>query len=135
MERPSEQLSSMPSSVHLPVTIIATDEAKVDGSWLAAELSRLQDNDDVFSDDFHQNIIFCRKLPSVFNQRSQLDQTAVKLLEEIGTIHYGFAEFQSWLPGPYFIKDRILYEAWRLYPDITEAFYFSTVPDPEDPNQ
>lgn len=124
----------MPSSVHLPVTIIASDEAKVDGSWLAAELSRLQDDDDVFSDDFHSNIIFCRKSPSVANQSPQLDQTAVKLLEEIGTTHHGFVGFQSWLPGPYFIKDRILYEAWRLYPDFTEAFYFSTIPDPENPN-
>lgn len=117
------------------MTIIASDEAKVDGSWLAAELSRLQDNDDVFSDDFHSNIIFCRKSPPVANQHLQLDRTAVELLEEIGTTYHGFAGFQSWLPGPYFIKDRILYEAWRLYPDDAEAFYFSTIPDPDDPNQ
>lgn len=125
----------MPSSVHLPMTIIACDEARISGSWLRAEFSRLQDNDDVFSDDFHSNIIFCCKSPSVADQRPQLDKTAVELLEEIGTTYHGFAGFQSWPPGPYFIKDGILYEAWKLYPDDAEAFYFSTVPDPDVPDQ
>ena len=116
------------------MTVIVSDEAKIDGSWLAAELSRLQDNDDVFSDDFHSNIIFCCRSPSVANQCPQLDQTAVQLLKDIGTTHHEFAGVQSWLSGPYFILNRILHEAWKLYPDDSEAFYSSTIPDPEDPN-
>lgn len=117
------------------MTIIASDEAKIYGPWLAAELSRLQDSDDVFSIDFHLNIIFCRRSPAVANRGQQLDQTAVKLLEEIGTRHHEFAGVQSWIPGPYFTLDGILHEAWKLYPDVAEAFYFSTIPDPDDPNQ
>lgn len=118
-----------------PVTIIASDEAKIDGPWLAAELSRLQDADDVFSDDFHSNIIFCCRSPAVAKQGQRLSQTAVKLLQEIRTTRYEFAGSQSWISGPYFSLNGILYEAWKLYPDNAEAFYFSTVPDPDDPNQ
>ena len=65
----------------------------------------------------------------------QLDQAALKLLEEIGTRHHEFLGVQSWPPGPYFIRDGKLYEAWRLFPDDAEAFYLSTVPDPEDPKR
>ena len=89
----------------------------------------------MFSDDFRSNIIFCCRSSVVANLGQQLDQTAVELLEEMKTKHHEFAGVQSWTSGPYFFLDGILYEAWKLYPDIAEAFYFSTVPDPDDPNQ
>lgn len=59
----------------------------------------------------------------------------MELLRGMGEICYEFAGVQSWKSGPYFSLNEILYEAWRLYPDNAEAFYLSTVPDPEDPNQ
>ena len=117
------------------MTVIARDEVIIDGPWLAAEFSRLQDADDVFSDDFHSKIIFCCSTPAVANQRQRLDQAAMKLLDEMGTVDCRFMGVQSWLSGPYFSQSGILYEAWKLYPDNAEAFYFSTVPDPNDPNQ
>ena len=116
------------------MTVIACDEATIEGSWLETELSRLQNGDDVFSDDFYLNIIFCCRSSPVAHQDPQLDQAAVKLLKEIGTLHHVFVGIQSWPAGPYFILAGILYEAWRLFPDDAEAFYFSTVPDPDDPN-
>ena len=131
----SEDLPSHLSSIFLPVTIIASDEAKIERSWLEAELSRLQDEDDVFSNDFHLNMIFCCRSSSVARQRQQLDESAVKLLEELGTTRHEFVGFRPWLPGPYFISAGILYEAWKLFPDDAEAFYYSTIPDPEEPNQ
>ena len=115
------------------MTIIVSDEAKIECSWLKAELSRLQDGDDVYSDDFHLRMIFCCRSSSV--ARQQLDEAALKLLKELGTVHHDFVGVQPWLPGPYFISAGILYEAWKLFPDDAEAFYFSTVPDPEEPNQ
>ena len=116
------------------MTVIASDEVTIEGSWLEAELSRLQTGDDVFSDDFHLNIIFFCRSTSVARQRPQLDQAALKLLEKVGTRHHAIVGVQSWPPGPYFILAGILYEAWKLFPDDAEAFYFSTVPDPDDPN-
>ena len=124
----------MPRSEFSPVTIIASDEATIEGSWLEAELSRLQDGDDVLSDDFHLNIMFCCRSSLVAHQGPQLDQAALNLLEDIGTQHHEFVGVQSWPAGPYFILAGILHEAWKLFPDDAEAFYFSTVPDPDDPN-
>ena len=68
-------------------------------------------------------------------QHQQLDETALKLLKELGTTHHEFVGVRPWLSGPYFISAGIIYEAWKLFPDDAEAFYFSTVPDPDDPNQ
>lgn len=107
----------------------------IDGPWLAAEISKLQDADDVFSEEFLSNIVFCCRSPRVAEQGQQLDQTALQALEEIGTMNYKFAGVQSWISAPYFSRVGIFYEAWKLYPDNAEAFYFSTVPDPNDPNQ
>lgn len=117
------------------MTIIASDEVQIDGPWLAAELSRLQESDDVFADEFHSNMIFCCRSPAVAKQGQRLDQTAVKLLEKTGTMRWEFAGAQSWVSGPYFFLNGLLHEAWKLFPDNAEAFYFSTVPDPDDPNQ
>ena len=117
------------------MTIIASDEVTIDRSWLAAELSRLQDDDDVFSDDFHSIIIFCCRSSAVVHEPQRLDPTALELLGEMGTMHYPFVGAQPWKSGPYFCLNGNIYEAWKLYPDDAEAFYFSTVPDPDDPNQ
>ena len=116
------------------MTIIVSDVATIEGSWLETELSRLQNGDDVFSDDFFLNIIFCCRSSLVAHQRRQLDQAALKLLEDIGTMHHEFVGVRSWPAGPYFVLAGMLYEAWKLLPDNAEAFYFSTVPDPDDPN-
>ena len=118
----------------MPVTIIASDEATITGPWLAEEFSKLK-ADDVFSDDFHSNIIFCCRSPVGAAQSLQLDHAAEKLLEERSTVHRDFVGARSWNPGPYFSLNGNIYEAWKLYPDNAEAFYFSTVPDPDDPNQ
>ena len=116
------------------MTLIASDEVTIEGSWLEKELSRLRNGDDVFSEDFYLNIIFCCRSSAVVHQRPQLDQAALKLLEEMGTQHHEFVGVRTWPAGPYFILDGRLYEAWKLFPDGAEAFYFSIVPDPNDPN-
>ncbi len=118
----------------MPVTIIASDEATIAGSWLAAEFSKLK-VDDVFSDDFHSHIIFCCRSPVMAAQPLQLDQAAEELLEKMSNLRREFVGARSWNSGPYFSLNGNIYEAWKLYPDNAEAFYFSTVPDPGDPNQ
>lgn len=117
------------------MTIIARDEAIIDGPWLATELSSLQDADDVFCEEFLTNIIFCCRSPRVAEQGQQLDQTALRLIEERGNMKHMFAGAQSWITAPYFSRNGIFYEAWKHYADNSEAFYLSTISNPDDPNQ
>lgn len=58
------------SNQHLPVTVIASEVAKIDGSWLAQELGKLE-NDDVFSVDFLSTVVFCCKTLSVSHHKTK----------------------------------------------------------------
>ena len=120
------------------MTVFALPEPRIDLSTLVQEIERLLKNDDVFTNDFLSNVIFCYRLSTAggLYPEQYLKPAAQTWLENAQHVNsFEFAGAQSWPSGPYFVSDGVLHQAWKLYPDDTEAFYVSVVPDPEDPNQ
>ena len=115
------------------MTVLATSKPRIDFFSLVDTLKML-DEDDVFTDDFCSNIILCQTSATPIKQ--YLEQSTEAWLRSARNMKsFEIAGAQSWPSGPYFVSDGILYQAWRLYPDETEAFYFGTVPDPDDPSR
>ena len=117
-----------------PVTVIASDDARIKDSWLLDELIRLEISDDVFSNDFLNHIIFCCRLSEVTTQDQWHDDTVAQILCDRGVKYQDFAGSRDWPSGPYFLSSNVLYQAWKLYPDTSEAFSCSAIPDPGSPD-
>ena len=120
------------------MTVFVLPEPGINLSTLVKELERLLKNDDVFTNAFLSNVIFCYKssVAGGLYPEQHLEPAAQTWLENVLHVNsFEFAGAQSWLSGPYFVSGGVLHQAWKLYPDDTEAFYASVVPDPEDLNQ
>jgi hypothetical protein len=96
---------------------------------LEEEIAKFESQDDVFSRDFLSEVVFTHGLSSSSTIETELDVEVLGLLKSYGVSQYHFQGAQIWPAGPYFSDGSNLLEAWKLYPDTSEAFYLATVPD------
>ena len=113
-----------------PCTIISSMDGNIGVDDIEKAITGFLEDDDVYSVDFASNIIiqtlrqltsekrvqtgFCKSLgPDI---KLQLEYSKVDFLEDLLP------------PGPYFVYGNGIYEAWRLYPDVLDAFQITFVP-------
>ena len=115
-----------------PCTIISSIDGNVCLDDIEKTITSFLEVDDVYSLDFASNIIiqtqtlgrsasktrihkrFCERFG--LHIKPQLEYTKVDSLEDL-------------LPsGPYFVHGNAIHEAWRLYPDLLDAFQITFMP-------
>jgi hypothetical protein len=89
--------------------------------------------DDVFSSKFLRAVII---VTAVY--REDLDDEfksfmSSKGCKDIFIVQLEDPDIGSLNEGPYFYNSRGLFSAWRLFPDVQEAFVLSVIPSQSDP--
>ncbi len=90
-------------------------------------ISEFLAKDDVFNPDFLQVVLIAQ----ADSTEVSLEQSAIESLKKYGMQRWEYVGSQSWKAGPYFADGDNLYQAWKLYPDTSEAFYLTTIPNTE----
>lgn len=84
--------------------------------------------DDVFRPEFLEEIILTE-----VEGPARLTKDAAKLINDLGTRRVSFYSSDESKPapppGPYFVINGVLLEAWKLFDDVNEAFMSSLRPD------
>ncbi|KAM5354323.1 hypothetical protein ACJ41O_000972 [Fusarium nematophilum] len=113
-----------------PCTLLNWQGRILDAHRLNQTLQGFADTDDVWSRDF----INCAILQTTDHLLS-LSQESENVLRSLGAkyiFQVRLAHQSERLPeGPYFLDYGTLYEAYRLYPDTSQAFIIATIPAAE----
>ncbi|KAL6879311.1 amidase signature enzyme [Trichoderma novae-zelandiae] len=114
----------------IPVTLLTTSEINGD---LEGILDLFATVDDVFQPDFGSIVV---EKPEKDQQASGLDRDldsrgrSVFVLRSTGAGEEArAAAFEDLPSGPYFLHGPNLYQAWRLYDDVLDAFTFGVIPN------
>jgi hypothetical protein len=98
-------------------------------TWLYVALRLFESQDDVFSLDFIATILL---VDSPGHETSDVESVIEEVAKLVGHSRVYHCGIQHWPQGPYFLHGGNLHQAWRLYPDTSEAFYITTAPHPTE---
>ncbi|KAK0128233.1 hypothetical protein ONS95_000211 [Cadophora gregata] len=111
-----------------PVTVIQSPHQHLNGTLVEKIIANFLTNDDVFNHDFMQVVLIAQA--DILSMEIKLDSSAIEVLKKHGMQRWELVGNQPWKAGPYFAQGKDLYQAWKMYPDTSEAFYLSTIADP-----
>ena len=120
---------SGPLGYFVPATVFwFNDVSSITPKALEGLRHQYQVDDDVFCPHFLDNVFFARP-----RQESGLDlsKPAKSVLSSWNTKSYSFLDLQSsemLPPGPCFMDPEGIRQAWRIYPDLQNAFMIPSFP-------
>jgi hypothetical protein len=106
-----------------PAVVLSAPHA-LDNYSISETLQTFHNTDDVFSADFQDVLVL--QVPPGFD-RKLIPQSALGF-NSIFTLTLE-DEATGVPPGPYFLQNRTLHQAWRLYTDDLDAFITTVIPD------
>lgn len=94
---------------------------------IISTISNFAKLDDVYSEEFGKSLVL-QTLASSDNSRTVQD---LRLSKRFAVVHTLEAESSDYLlpSGPYFLQDRQIHQAWRLYADDLNAFALTVIPN------
>ncbi|KAL7808789.1 hypothetical protein V8C44DRAFT_350817 [Trichoderma aethiopicum] len=114
----------------IPVTLLTTSEINSD---LEGILDLFSTVDDVFQPDFGSILVEKpekKQQAIVVNRDLDSHRRSVFTLQSTGAEDEAqAAAFEDLPSGPYFLHGPNLYQAWRLYDDVLDAFTFGVIPN------
>ena len=131
---PKGAIRSMGQSLAIvgPSTIISSVDGNVCGDDIEETIARCLENDDVYSLDFVSNIII-QTLGSVASKRKIQMKSCKRRFGPNIKFRLKYSKVNSLEdllpPGPYFVYENGIHEAWRLYPDVLDAFQITFMPE------
>ena len=108
----------------LPTTLIRVNDSLKSLDDVLSLLLRFKDTDDVYSDHFQDHLVL--QAPA----GQQHAQMLITTLQKTLYFKHIFQASESNLPpGPYFLSEDGIHQAWRLYEDNLDAFIIPTIPE------
>lgn len=120
-----------------PATLMSFSHRDIRATVTAKTIEDFLTTDDVYSAAFSSLIIIQTPSAAARHEFSQHEDESMLLEFPInGKIITTMAIYYSGdlPPGPYFVRDGVIHEAWRLYCDNLDAFEITVVPH-EDTNE
>lgn len=120
-----------------PATLISFPHHDPCASAIAKTIEDFFTIDDVYSAAFASHIIIQKPSAAAQHESSPHDDEGMLLEFPINDkiVTATAIYYEGNLPsGPYFVRDRVIHEAWRLYCDHLDAFEITVVPH-EDTNE
>ncbi|ORX98192.1 amidase signature domain-containing protein [Clohesyomyces aquaticus] len=118
----------LPRRLSGPTTLILLGDGKVTNDSLVEKTRQFQADDDVFTSDFLQNIVFVENEP-VGKARPTFKKNAQKALNEWGSqIARVRTRIKAITSGPFYIHEGALFRVWRLFADPQDAYFLATIP-------
>ncbi|GAP92178.1 putative amidase [Rosellinia necatrix] len=107
----------------VPAVVLHTEDQDITADLFRSEFNRYDEEDDVYQHHFSKNGVVFLVSHRDEDPSPTLPEPVVQFLSSLSsTLFLLDGRRVSLRDGPYFLRGRSLFEAWRLYPDTNEVF-------------